>query len=193
MSKVTTPDFRAAFPAVFEARLNKMNQKLEFSIVALFPADTDLKAMKMAAKEACIKKWGKDPSVWPTNLKSPFKDQGDRAKIDKETGKKVLPQGYVAGNIYVNFKSNQRPGVVDRNVQKIIDTSEFYGGCWAKASVNAFAYDTAGNQGVSFGLGNLQKVKDDSAFGNRTKPEDDFAPVASPDGANNKSADAMFS
>lgn len=190
-TKLNTPQFRVAFPAVFEAKYNTLSKKNEFSVVALFPKGADLSKLKAAAQEAITKTFGNDKKKWPKNLKSPFRDQGDRAKTNDE-GEEVLPQGYVKGAIYINLKSSQRPGVVDQNVEEMIDSSDFYGGCWAIASVNAFAYDKVG-KGVSFGLGNLQKVRDDKAFGNRTKPQEDFSAVASPDSDNDESALDMLS
>lgn len=195
-TKVNTPQFRVAFPAVFTAKRNDLANKDEFSLVALFPKGADLTVLKQAAQAALIKKFGEDKKKWPvppSEMRNPFRDQGDREKVDPETGKKTLPQGYEKGAIYISLRSKQRPGVVDQNVQEIIDQADFYGGCWAVASVNAYAYDTAGNQGVSFGLGNLQKIKDDDAFGNRTKPQDDFAPVANTETASNaESANDLF-
>jgi len=191
MSKVNTPEFRVAFPAVFTPKHNDLNNKDEFSVVALFKHGEDLSSLKLAAQEALAKKWGPDQNKWPQNLRSPFRDQGDREKMNEETKKMELPQGYVKGAIYLNLRSTQRPGCVDQNVQEIIDQSDFYGGCWARASINAYAYDQKGNKGVSFGLGNLQKLRDDDAFGNRTKPQDDFSAVQDPNaGKSNNTSDA---
>jgi len=184
MSKINTPTFRVAFPNVFKPRYNQMSKKDEFSLVALFPKDADLSGLKQACMDAAAKKWGDNQQAWPQGLKWPFRDQGDRAKTNEE-GNQVLPDGYVAGNIYLNLRSVNQPGVVDNSVQEIIDSSEFYGGCWARASVSVYAYEQGNNRGVNFGLGNIQKVKDDDAFGNRTKPQDDFQPVA---GATNAQA-----
>lgn len=175
MSKVITPVFRVSFPNIFEARKNDLSGKEEYSLTAIFPKDADLTKMKAAAQEAMVKKWGADKNAWPTNIRSPFRDQAERAKTIN--GKQVLPDGYVAGAVFMNFKSQQKPGVVDKNVQVIIDASEFYAGCYAIASVMAFAYDNKGNRGVSFGLLNIQKVKEGDPLGTRTKPENDFAPV----------------
>lgn len=190
-TKAMTPEFRVAFPSVFQARKNDLNGKDEFSVVALFPKDADLKPLHLAAQAALVAKFGPDKKKWPTKMRSPFRDQGDRAK--NENGKEVLPQGYEKGLTYLTLRSQQKPGVVDKDVQEIIDTSEFYGGCWARASINAYAYDIKGNRGVSFGLGNLQKVKDGDAFGNRTKPQDDFSPVADATEDNTQSSDNLFS
>lgn len=192
MSKVNTPEFRVAFPAVFKPKRNDLNGKDEYSLVALFPKGADLSGLKKAAQEALEKKFGADKAKWPKNLRSPFRDQGDREKENDE-GVMTLPQGYEKGAIYLNLRSGQRPGVVNHNVEDIIDESEFYGGCWARASVNAYAYDQKGNRGVAFGLGNIQKLKDDDAFGNRTKPEEDFAAVAAPEASANTSAGDLFS
>lgn len=193
---VTTPNFRVAFPNVFQAKKNTLSGKDEFGLVALFPKGADLAALKTAAQAALVKKFGEDKTQWPKNLKTPFRDQGDRAKIDPETGKETLPQGYEKGAIYINLKSGERPGVVDQSVQPILDSSLFYGGCWARAHINAYAYDQAGNRGVAFGLQHVQKVKDGDPFGNRVKVEDAFAPVATEagsDSAASTSTDDLFS
>jgi len=191
-TKVNTPQFRAAFPQVFRAKKNDMNGKDEFSIVALFAKGEDLTKLKEAAQFALEKKFGKDKAKWPKGLRSPFRDQADREKENDE-GKLVMPQGYVKGAMYLNLRSTQRPGVVNHAVEDIIDESEFYGGCFVIASVNAYAYDFKGNVGVNFGLGNLQKVKDGDHFGNRTKATDDFKAVDAPAGDASASATDLFS
>jgi hypothetical protein len=176
MANINTPKFRVSYPNVFKAKKNDLNGKDEFSVVALFKKGEDLTALKTAAQKAIVDKWGPDKAKWPTNLRSPFRDQGERAK--EVDGKRVLPAGHEEGAIFLNLKSAQRPGVVDQNVQDILDESQFYAGCYARASVNAYAYDQKGNRGVSFGLGNIQKVAEGEPLGNRAKPEQDFAPIA---------------
>ena len=196
MSKINTPEFRVAFPAVFQPKRNDLSKKDEFSVVALFPKGADLSGLEKAAKEALEAKFGADKSKWPGDIakyRSPFRDQGDREKVDKQTGKRTLPQGYEKGSIYLTLRSAQRPGVVDNKMEEIIDTSDFYGGCWARASTNAYAYDQKGNRGVSFGLGNLQKLRDGDAFGNRTKAQDDFTAVEASPGEKSQSASDLFS
>lgn len=174
MANVMTPPFRVSYPNVFKAKFNKLSNKDEYSVVALFPKDADLSVMKAAAEAAVEEKWGKDKTKWPQKLKSPFRDQGERA--DEETGN--LPNGYEKGAVFINLKSKQRPGVVDAQVNDIINEADFYAGCWARATVSCYAYDQAGNKGVAFGLTNLQKVKDGEPLGGRPRATDDFAPIA---------------
>jgi hypothetical protein len=195
MSKVYTPVFRASFPNVFKARKNDLNGKDEYSVVALFPKGTDLTELKKAAEAAVKEKWGADPAKWPKLLKSPFRDQAEREKEGK------LPQGYEAGAIFMNLKSTQKPGLIKHEngqAVDITDSSEFYAGCYAKATVRAYAYDQKGNKGVAFGLQNILKVKDGDPIGNRSKPEDDFKPVAATEStegapAGGTSATSLFS
>lgn len=181
---IVTPIFRASYPNVFKPKLNDLNGKEEYSVMALFPKGCDLSALKKMAQDAVEKKWGADKAKHPTNLKSPFRDQKELAKEGK------MRPGTEDGAIFINLKAKEKPQVVDQNVQPILDEAEFYAGVFAKASVNAYAYDQKGNRGVAFGLGNIQKVKDGDPLGGRTRAQDDFAPIegAKEDG----SADSLF-
>lgn len=162
--KVMTPEFRVSFPSVFEARAFSEAQTKKFELTALFPKITDLSPLKALAKQAAVDKWG---DKIPANLRSPFRDGSEKPDLD----------GY-EGCIFVKMSSLQRPGVVDQGVQPIIEPSDFYGGCYARASITAYAYDQAGNKGVAFGLQNVQKLRDGDAFSGRSAPEEDFEPVA---------------
>lgn len=184
---IMTPEFRASYVKLLKPEKNNLNGKMEYSVVALFPKNADLSALKKVALDACIKKWGSDKSKWPQpnpvtgqgGVRSPFRDQAERGKKSEETGNVVLPPGYEAGAIFINFKCEQKPGVVDENVQDIIDSSKLYSGCWLRATVNAYAYANSGNAGVAFGLNNVQKVRDGEPMGGgRTRATDDFAPIA---------------
>lgn len=176
MSNVLTPIFRVSYPNVFKARLNDQNGKMEFSVAALFKKGENLDKLKAAAQAAIIEKWGADKAKWPKNLRSPFRDQGER-EYENDEGKMVMPQGMEKGAIFMNFKSQQKPGVVNEKVEDMINESEFYAGCFARATVRCFAYSQKGNNGVSFGLQNIQKVGEGEPLGSRTKAQDDFAPI----------------
>jgi hypothetical protein len=177
MSKnITTPAFRVSYPNLFKPKLNTLSKKEEFAVTALFKKGEDLSQLKKAAQEALETKFGPDKTKWPKNIRTPFRDQAEK-KQEKE-GVEFLPAGHEDGAIYLNLKSSQRPGVVDQNVQAILDETQLYPGCWARATVRAYAYDQAGNRGVSFGLVNVQKVRDDDPLGGRMKAEDEFAPIA---------------
>jgi len=164
-TKLMTPEFRVSFPAVFEPQ--DFNGKLTYSVTMLFPKGTDLTALKEAVKAAAEEKWGKKV---PAGIRNPIRDGAEKAHLD----------GY-DGTMFIRASSKTKPGLVDQNCIEIIDQSEFYAGCIARATVLAFAYDQAGNKGVSFLLSNLQKVADGESFSSRSRAADDFTPVAGND------------
>jgi len=170
---IITPPFRVSFANVFEPRYNELSKRNEFSLDAIFEDGADLTQLKQAAKAALIKKFGQDESKWPKNLRMPFKKKADR--IRKGTDQRY--EGYEGDGVYVTLKSKERPQIVGPDKSELFDSSEFYSGCWARASVTCYAYDQAGNRGVNFGLSNLQKLKDDEPFGSRTTAAMDFEPV----------------
>lgn len=169
-AQVTTPTFRVSYANVFKAKKNDLNGKDEFSLVAVFAKGENLDALKKAAKIACIKKFGADESKWPT-IRSPFRDHREKMKDGK------LPEGHEVGGIFLNLKSTNRPQIVDQNVQEIIEEHRFYSGCYARASIGAYAYSQKGNNGVAFGLNHLQLVKDGPPMGGRPRVEDAFKAV----------------
>lgn len=175
MPNILTPKFRVSYPKVFKAELNTLNNKMEYSVVALFKKGEDLTVLKDAVQAEIVRKWGADPKKHPANLRTPFRDQADKAR--EQDGKRFLPAGHEEGAIYLNLKSQQRPGVVDQQVQPIIDETEFYPGCYARASVSVYAYEQGANRGVNFGLSNIQKVADGEPFSGRPTAEASFSPV----------------
>ena len=177
---VITPEFRVSFANVFRpAKPMQAGAEAKYGLTMLFPKGADLSALKKAAQDAVVEKWGADQAKWPKNLRNPFRDQGER---DYE--------GFEEGAVFINATSKQRPGLVDAKVQDIIEEHQFYSGCYARASVRAFAYDQAGNRGVAFGLQNVQKLRDGDPLGGRSRPSDDFEPVA--DAAASQPASSIF-
>ena len=165
VNKLTTPEFRASFPALFKAQ-SFNGGKEKFSVVMIFPKSTDLSALKAAAKAAAVAKW---PTQLPTNLRSPFRDGADKGDLD----------GFGPDTIFITATTLRKPGVVDRQLNHIIDPQNLYAGCYCRATIAAFAYDQAGNKGVSFGLQNVQFLRDGDSLAGGIPAEDDFDAVES--------------
>lgn len=173
--RIITPKFRIIFADVFRPRENRKDDgsvTMEYSVMAAFPPGTDFTQMNALIAAAAAKKWGPDKATWPKPLRNPI-----RANEEKEQ-KGVLPDGLERGGHFINIKTTIRPGVVDQNVQPILDESEFYRGCYAIAQIDAYGYEVKGNKGVSFGLQNIQKVADGEPLSGRQRAEDAFQPVA---------------
>lgn len=191
MTRVLTPEFKASYPNLFRARKNDLNGKDEYSVMALFTKGQDLKILTDAVIAVTEKKWGKDKTKWPKNLRSPFRDQAEKVRTNEETGKEYLPEGYEAGAVFITLRGQRRPGIVDgrKGNAEIIDESEIYAGVKLRAAVSVYAYDQKGNRGVALGLVAIQKVADGEPIaGTTSKAEDLFTPIA---GATGGGADAL--
>lgn len=165
-TKVTTGKVRLSYAHIFEPHAMNDGQEAKYSVSVIIPK-TDketLKAIKEAtdqAKKDGASKWG---NKIPANLKTPLRD-GDEERPDDEA---------YAGCYFLNASSKNKPGVVDQNVQPVLDSTEVYSGCYARLTLNFYAYNASGNKGVAAGLGNIQKLEDGEPLGGFTRAEDDF-------------------
>ena len=112
----------------------------------------------------------------------------------------VLAKGYPEGSTFINVRSNQQPGMVypwpaspGSKVPAVVPPEKvaetFYPGCYVVASLTAYGFEAEGKKGPTFGLNNLQWVKDGERLDNRRKAEEEF--VASLDAAPADLADLM--
>lgn len=185
--KLTTPEFRVSFPQVFEAKQVNGQGTAKFSIQMLFrvKADpkkpdekvVDLTPLKNAWLAVAVSKFGTDKTKWP-KLENPFRD-----------GKEKDYDGYGDGIVFLTASSKMKPGVVhahagaDGKPEPLTVPTDFYGGCYARATVNPYYWEFMGKKGISFGLQNVQKLKDGEMFGGRAKAEMDFDAIEPPQGA----------
>lgn len=159
--RVTTPEFRVSFPAVFKPK-DQGNGTEKYGLVLLFPKGADISRLKQAAEKVAREKWG---SHLPANLNTPFHDQGEKQYA-----------GYEPGATFINVKSDRRPGIIGPDYEDITDPADFYAGCWAKATLVAAAYDWNGKKGITFYLNNLMKTRDDERLDGGKSALEDFAP-----------------
>lgn len=166
-TKVVTGIVRLSYEHVWEpASINGSNPK--YSVSLIIPKD-DVKtisainqAVDNAIKDGAAKFGGKIPPKGA--LKLPLRD-GDTERDDE-----AYRNAY-----FVNANSTTAPQIVDRAVQPILDRNEVYSGCYARVSINFYAFNSNGNKGVACGLGNIQKVRDGEPLGGKTSAADDFS------------------
>lgn len=168
-TKVVTGKVRLSYVHLFEPFSQNADQPEKYSCVLLIPKSdkTTLAALKRAHDAAA--EAGKSRvfnGTVPKNLKSTLHDGDEEADLERN------PE--MAGHMYMTVSSRTKPGIVDQDVNPIIDSTEVYSGCYARVSINAFAYNTQGNRGISFGLNHVQKLGDGDYLGGRSKAEDDF-------------------
>lgn len=161
---VITPAAIASYAYVWKPRPSlKPGGEPQYSITLVFPKGTDLTPLRNAAKLAATRMFG---ATMPKNMKVPFRK-----------GEEISDDAMFRGATVITARTNQKPGIVDRNTQPILDEMDFYSGCKCRASVYAFAYDQQGSKGVSFLLNNLQKLADGTRLSGRRPAEEEFAAV----------------
>jgi hypothetical protein len=174
-TKVVTGRVRLSYVHVFEPWAAKPDQEAKYSCVLMIPKSDKATLAKIraaidAAAEAGKAKFG---GKVPPNLKTTLHDADEEADLENN------PE--FAGHYTMSVSSKTRPGIVDADVNPILDSTEVYSGCFARVSINAFAYSNSGNKGVSFGLNHIQKIADGDFLGGRSRAEDDFEPLAAED------------
>jgi len=165
MSKeqLMTPKFKVSFPAVFTPQ--EYNGKTKYSVTMCFDKGENIDSLKKLVKDCAVEKWGKLPKPF----KSPFRD-GD---TEKDTEK--YPS--FENTIFVAASSQFQCGLVDQKRQPIIDESEFYAGCYARAIVGVYPWEFQGKKGVSFNLINVQKMADGEKLSGRSNASDAFEDI----------------
>lgn len=168
-TKVITNAVRFSYVNIFRSRAFREGQDAKYSICLLIPKEDKegvakiKKAIDAAVQEGVSSEWG---GKMPKNLKLPLRD-GDEERADE------APE--YEGMLFMNATSKTKPGIVDRDRNEILDPDEVYSGCWGRASINFYAFDSNGNRGVACGLNHVQKLKDGERLGAaRASAEDDF-------------------
>lgn len=175
-TRVITGKVRFSFVNVFEARAFGEGQPPKYSVMLLIPKtdvgtiDRCKKAINAAAQKGLSSKFG---GKLPTVLKSTLKDADQDTDQDGEIF--ANKWDYTAGHYIINVSTKIQPQLVDAQRNPIINPTEFYSGCYGRASINFFAFNNNGNKGVSAGLNNLQKLEDGESLGNISSADQDFA------------------
>lgn len=168
--KIVTGKSRLSHVHVFEKFAFGDNAPA-FSVMVMVPkSDTKtIKAIRTAEKEAAEEgkakfKGGKIPK----ELNSIWKDGDDAADEYPEQ------EGHIFA--WVTKKGNGKdisPPVLDVDGTEMLDPQDIYSGCYARVSMEAFAY-SGQKQGVTFGLRAIKKVADGERLGPVDSASDDF-------------------
>lgn len=173
-TRVVTGEVRLSYAHLFEPQ-SIQGSKPKYSVSLIVPKSDKETIGKIeraidAAIDAGIGKFGgKRPNK--AALKLPLRD-GDTERDDEA----------YAGCFFVNANSTLPPEVVDQDLNPVLSPAEVYSGCYARVSLNFYAFNTNGNRGIACGLGNVQKLRDGEPLGGgRTSAADDFAAFSTGD------------
>jgi len=172
-----TGKFRANWVHVIKPRPKKSaDEKTKYTITMLFEKGQDLTELKKAIFAAGVEAWGADTKKWPRLKSTPMKNQGEQLKR-RDDGTEFLPDGLVAGAYMMEAHTyNTPPGCVDQQKIEITDETQFYSGCYARASVVFKVYDFQGT-GITCYLQNVQKWADGKPLAGRPRAEDEFSAI----------------
>lgn len=169
--EIMTPKAILSYPSIWTPTPGPQGGEAKYRAVLIFEEGADLSAIKQAVLEAATEKWGsKAAELFRTGkIRNPF-------RTDWEA------KGYPENSTFISASSKFQPGVVSRyadsNGNPMVITEEgpeeLYAGCYVRAYIRPFAYDTAGNRGVSFNLGNIQKLGDGDRMDGRKSAAHQF-------------------
>ena len=164
--KIVTNKVRFSYAHVFQPQAAIEGGTPKYSVSLIIPkSDTETVAkFQKAFEDAANKNAAFFGGAVPKGLKGGLRD-GDAEKDDPA----------YANSFFVNANSANKPGVVDANMNPIIDPSEFYSGCYGRASVTLYPYNASGTKGIAVGLNNVQKLEDGEKLGGGTSAAVDFA------------------
>ena len=168
---ITGPNTLWSYVHVFQP--NSINGSTpKYSIALIFRKDSPdipkIRAAIQAAYDEGISKLKGNGKVAPalTALKTPLRD-GDA----EHPGEEVY-----SGTYYLNANSSTKPGVVDRDMNPIIDPEEVFSGCRGKASINFYCFNTNGNKGIAASINNLMLCDASGPrLGGKASAAEDFA------------------
>lgn len=174
LTKVVTGKVRFSYLHVFEpTAIGEDSTDKKYSVSLIIPKSDKVTLAKInnaleAAKEAGKAKFG---GKIPAKLKLPLRD-GDEERPEDAA---------YANAFFLNANCKTRPGLVDKNLNPIMSQDDLYSGCYGRASVTFYAFDTKGNKGIACGLNNLMKLEDGESLGGKSTAEADFAEFAEDD------------
>lgn len=164
-TKVSTPELvRFSYVNLEVAKCAPGSTEAKFGMSVIIPksAKKTIKAIK-AAIEAAIE-------VGKTKHGTGFKAK----KLPLRDGDEEREDAAYANSFFLNANSKNRPGMVDKKVQPILDLKEIKSGDWGNVSLNFYPFNVNGNSGIAVGLNHVQKVKDGEPLGSQTNAADEF-------------------
>lgn len=169
-----TPIGRVSFPHLFEPTINDQGRK-SWSVVLVFDKaaqDTDeFKQMVAAVEATATERFGQKV---PSGVKRKSLEPKSGYPFTATSAKEKYFSWAEDGSVMVTLSSRYAPLVIDRDKSELLEAETVYSGCYARAAYSCYSYSASGNEGVSFGLRALQKVKDGDALGSARAEASDF-------------------
>lgn len=161
-TKVVTGKVRFSFCNIWEPKAPQGGGEAKYSVTLLIPkSDTatveKIKAAMAEARDNFCKRNG--ASALPIKPNHTLHD-GDGVR---DSGDPYGPE--CKGCYVITVGSKNKPVIVDNMRNPVTDPGEVYSGCYGRASINFYGYNSNGKKGISAGLLSIQKLHDGEPFG----------------------------
>lgn len=153
-TQITTGKVRFSYCNLFTPRKND-NDADKYSVTILIPkSDKATLAKIKTAQEAAKTKWTESGKKLPPNPKNTLHDGDSERPEGGEYGEECK------GHYVITCSSNNRPTVIYADKTPITDPQELYSGCYGRAVLNFYVYDSKGRKGISAGVNGVMKLHD---------------------------------
>lgn len=170
-TRVVTGKVRFSYCHLFTPYTQEGSNDAKYSVTLLIPKSDKgtLEKIKQAIADArtafCEKK---GPNALPAKPTTTLYDGDGTRRNGEEFGEECR------GHWVITVSSKNKPVIVDRDRQEILDPAQVYSGCYGRACINFFGYSSNGNKGISAGLNSVQKLDDGEPLGGATGSANDF-------------------
>lgn len=154
-TQVTTGKVRFSYVNAFTPRARRAGHAPKYSVTLLISKSDKYTLDKInlaiaAAKAAYV-------------AKNPGKAAPKQITLHDGDGERPLGGDFgpeCKGCYVITVSSKNPPVCVDAFKNTITDPQELYSGCYGRAVINFYAYETSGNRGITAGLNGLMKLTD---------------------------------
>ena len=154
--KVVTGKVRFSYCNIFEPRAIAEGADAKYSI-SLIIDKKDKETLD--AIDAAVK------AVIEENKASVFGGKVKGLKLPLRDGDEERDDVAYEGAMFLNASSKNQPMILDEDKQPVLDSREVYSGCYGRASLQFYAFNTQGNKGVAVGLNAVMKLDDGESLG----------------------------
>ncbi len=161
-TQITTGKVRFSYCNLFTPRAVQEGSQEKYSVTLLIPKSDKATLAKIrgaieAAKTAYMSR--NAGKKLPTTLKNTLHDGDGERPNGGEFGEECK------GCYVITVSSKNQPVIVDNDKTPITDERELWSGCYGRAIINFYVYDTQGNKGISAGLNGIMKLYDGEPLG----------------------------
>lgn len=168
---ITTGKVRASYVHIFQPRASDNGGDPKYSVTLLIPKTDTVTINGIYAEIERAKQEGAQKAFngnIPPQCRTPLYDGDGYRQSGEAFGEECR------GCMVITASAKQQPVIVGLDMQNILNPADVYSGCYIRANINFFAYNSNGNKGIGCGLNAVQKIEDGEPLGGRVSAEEAF-------------------